>query len=48
MDHNGERGVVDVVGPQVITHYVCAIRQQLDIQRRQNKITNQKVGCDDI
>ena len=42
MDHNGERGVVDIVDPQIISHYLCAICQQLDIQSRQNIINIQK------
>ena len=43
MEQNGEIGVVDIVGPKLINGYVCAIRQQLDIQRRQNKTTIQKL-----
>ena len=27
MDHEGERGIVDVVGPQIISHYLCALCQ---------------------
>ena len=43
MEQNGEIGIVDIVGPKPINHYVCALRQQLDIQRSQNKITIQKL-----
>ena len=32
IDHDGKRGIVDVVGPQVISHYLGALRQQVDIQ----------------
>ena len=43
VNHNVERGVVYDVGPQVINHYLCALRQRLDIQCRQNEITIQKL-----
>ena len=43
MEHNGKRSVVNIVGAQVINHYLCAIRQQVDIQCWQNKITIQKM-----
>ena len=34
MDHEGERGIVDVVGSEVIRHYLCALIQHVSIHRR--------------
>ena len=46
MDHDKERDVVDIVGPQVINYYVCDLRQQVEIQRKQ-KNHHSKVEFDD-
>ena len=31
MNHDGVRGILDAIGPQVISYYLCDLRQHIDI-----------------